>query len=488
MQLTLQRYQAPLRLLLTVLAGAFLALVLNRLWGMETRFFAAAVLGIAAVGVSMPFLPRFSDYLLAALFFSVPLTAFAKYLFLSSYSDREQGIMRFSGAFNVGPVDLVLAALFAMWLIRVLVTRTDQLPRLERPDLLVALLVVAYVLSIPGAPDRAAAIFALGYLGRYLLVYLYVSRNFHRRHIPWLVLAIGVTILVESGLAGIQATTGKWVGLALDRGRGVRLDEQYTVPGIESRHRATGTVSESHTFGIYMTMLVAYAFLLTFYRGVPRMVRNGALVLFALGAASIALSLSRSAWLSSGIALLLLWAVRIWWGERQLILPTLLVPFLLTPALPWAVQILIERFSGQSELITERFDQYPVAWAIWQDHFFFGFGVGNYMKALERYNITGAAELPVHNVFLWCGAETGLLGVIAFFGIIFTTILRSWKLAVRGDEPVRRVALAVMAGVLAYFIDGLSDPLYREPVVYMMFWLSVGLSVALVRIAREAPA
>ena len=471
-----------------MLAGAFLALVLNRLWGMETRYFAAAVIGIALVGVSMPFVPRFSDYLLVALFFAVPLTAFAKYLFLSGYSDREQGIMRFSGAFNVGPVDLLLCGLFGMWLIRILVTRVDKFPRFERPDLLVVLLVVAYVLSIPGSPDKRAGIFAIGYLIRYLLVYLYVSRNFQRRHIPWLVVAIAMTILVEGGLAGIQYTTGKWVGLALDRGRGVRLDEQYTVPGIESRHRATGTVSESHTFGIYMTMLVAYAFLLTLHRGVSRTVRNVALILFVIGGASVALSLSRSAWLSCAVVLALMWIVRVWWGERQLILPTLLTPILVTPVLPWAVQIFIERFSKGGELITERFDQYPVAWAIWQDHFFFGFGVGNYMKALDSYNIGGAAELPVHNVFLWCGAETGILGVIAFFGIIFTALLRCWKLAVRGEEPVRRLALAVLAGILAYFIDGLSDPLYREPVVYMMFWTSVGLSVALVRIAREAPA
>jgi O-antigen ligase len=150
---------------------------------------------------------------------------------------------------------------------------------------------------------------------------------------------------------------------------------------------------------------------------------------------------------------------------------------------PWGLRFIHERFtSAPAEIMTTRFEQWEVAWQIWLDNPFFGFGVGNYMEALAQYNFNWALELPVHNVALWIGAETGLFGLVSFFGVIAAAAARLWRITLAQDRTSALLALALLTALVAYVLDGLTDPLFREPVVFMMFWHIVALSVALTRI------
>jgi hypothetical protein len=478
------------RVALTMVSGALVAALLYRVWSLPTRYIAAIAIGVVLVSISAFFLRRFSDFLLVAFFFSIPLTAFIKSFLLTSsgYGAELRGILLYSGIIGIGLPDLLILGLYGTWFLRIFATRSAPFPRLEKNDLLVGLLVVAYLASVPGTPDRWAAWFAVVYLLRFVLVYFYVSRNFERRHIPWMFLAFFVIIFLETGLATFQYATGRLVGLAMDRGAGVRLDEQYTVPGIEHRNRATGTCYESHTFGLFMAMLAQYAFVMISSRYYGSRYRLFGAALFTLATVSVLVSFSRSAWISLAIAVSIGWWVHLYrWREKQILIPTMAIGVVVILLSPWALTIVIERFVGKgTELLLARFDQFPVAWSIWRDHFLFGYGVGNYMEALKLYNVQGVIELPVHNAFLWLGAEAGVVGVTAFFSIALTAMVRSWKVARAHRDPTCRVALAVSCGIVAYLIDGLTDPLYREPGIYMMFWVSVALSVALVRIDREA--
>lgn len=472
---------------LTIAAGMLLAIILNRLWLLETRYFVAVVIGIVLVSIAAFFVRRFSDFLLVCFLLSIPLTGFSKNFFMKSlYGPEMSGILVYSGTIALGLPDILLGGLYVMWFVRIFVLRSEAPPRFEKNDALLFLLILAYALSIPGTPDTAAAGFAFYYLLRFSLVYLYISKNFSSRHIPWLFIGFFLAIFCESGLATFQYLTGKWVGLAMDRGTGVRLDQQYIVPGIEHRNRATGTSYESHTFGLYMSMMAQFAFVMTasfFHKKKYSLI---SLVLFILAMLSVLISFSRSAWLSCAIALVVAWAVRIFlWKEKALLKPTVILGCILLLGSPWALNIIIERFTtAGGELLWSRFEQYPIAWNIWSDHFLFGYGVGNYMEALKIYNRPGILDLPVHNVFLWLGAESGLVGVFAFFGILFTALRRSWKMIVLRHDPNSRIGLAVFCSLIVYLLDGLTDPLYREPVAYMCFWVLVALSVALVRIER----
>jgi O-antigen ligase len=272
----------------------------------------------------------------------------------------------------------------------------------------------------------------------------------------------------------------------MDRGAGVRLDQQYTVPGIEHRNRATGTCYESHTFGLFMAMLAQYPFVMMSSRYHGNRYRLYGAALFTLATVAILVSFSRSAWISFAIAVLVGWGVHLLvWREREILVPTMFVGVVALLLSPWALSIVIERFASTgADLLLARFKQFPVAWHIWTDHFVFGYGVGNYMEALKTYNRPGVLNLPVHNVFLWLGAETGVVGVVAFFSIAIGSLVRSWRVLRNHRDPACRVALAVFCGLVAYLFDGLTDPLYREPGIYMLFWSSAALSVALTRMDR----
>lgn len=482
------RHNVFLQYSLTIIAGALLAVLLHKLWSLENRYIMVISVGVILISLSTFFIRRFHDFLLVAFFFSIPFAGFVKTLFYLSlgYDDRYSGILLYSGIIGVGILDVLLFGLYAIWFIRIFVLHKQKIPLPDKNDTLIFLLVCAYILSSITAPDKAAALHSIMYLLRFVAIYFYISRNFAPHHVHWLFIAIIVIIIGESALAMYQYLTGKLIGLAMDRGAGVRLNEQYIVPGIEHRNRATGTAYESHTFGLYVAILAQFAFVMVSSCFQNKRFRLLSSALFSVVLFSVLVSFSRSAWLSCLIALIIAWFVHIKiWHEKQIILPTMILGLVALILSPWALSIIIERFASAEGLVSARFDQFPIAWNIWTDHFFFGYGVGNYMEALKTYNTPGIIELPVHNVFLWLAAEAGLIGVVLFYWIAFAAIRRAWKIARRKAHPQRRIALAVFCGLIAYLLDGLTDPLYREPVVYTMFWLMVAISAALIRIDKN---
>lgn len=469
-------------------AGAVLAFVCYHLWSLKTQHLVVIVIAVVLMSFSMLFLRRFSDFLMVSLLLSVPLASFTKSFFFNSWDHdlRAKAAMRFSGIVAISVPDILLAGLYFMWALNVVVLRTQPLPRLQRSDWLPLLLVAAYVFSIPGSPEPKAALFALYFLLRHVFLYFYLSRHLKARHLPWVIVAVCLAIIPETMLAMFQYATGKWLSLAWSRGAGDGLDKQYVVPGIEHIKRATGTTFDSHSFGIYLAMLAPFPIVVAFARATRPVYRTFWIGVFVLAMIAIVLSFSRSAWLSAAIALSAVWIIHLMWGQRDILMPTAVFLLLMLMLAPWWAPLIYERISSAgSELLTSRFDQFPVAWAVWRDHFFFGYGAGNYMEALADYNEPGVIELPVHNVFLWVAAETGLFGVLAFFGMSFAALWRCWKVIRRHREPTCIMALATFGAIFAYMLDGLTDPLFREPVVYMMFWVCIALSVAIARIDRE---
>ena len=466
---------------LTILLGGFLSLGLHKIWSLQNRYIIVISIGVILVSLSVLFIRRFHDFLLVAFFLSIPFAGFIKTLFYMSlgYDEEASGILLYSGVIGVGVVDILLFGLYFVWFIRIFVLRRQTLPESNKHDWVVFLLICAYVFSSIGVPDKAAAWHSIIYLLRFVSIYFYISRNFKEYHIRWLFIAIIIIIIGESLLAIYQYFTGNLIGLAMDRGAGVRLNDQYLVPGIEHRNRATGTAYESHTFGLFLAILAQFAFVLVAACFQNKRFRLLSSFLFILASISVLVSFSRSAWLSCAIPLVFAWYIHIRnWHEKFIIMPTMIILLISMILSPWMLNIVLERFLNSEGLLSARFDQYPIAWNIWKDHFLFGYGVGNYMEALKIYNIQGVIELPVHNVFLWIAAESGLFGVIIFYWIAFAAMLRSWRIARIKNHPYRRISLAVFCGLFAYLLDGLTDPLYREPVIYSMFWLMTGLSLA----------
>ncbi len=476
--------------LLAAAFGAVFAAALYPVWGLEGRWFVIVLVAIGLVSVSMMFAGRFSDFLLVVLLFCVPLAGFTKWLGLEAYPEDVRLAMPISGTLGLGITDFLVAGMYLAWGWRIFVMREERLPRLERLDGWVGLLLLASALSLWGSQDLRLGVFAFEHLVKHALVYFYVSRHLRRDHLPWLAAAIAAAILLEGVLGVLQYREILPPGLILDKGAGSeRLEYQYLVPGIEDVNRATGTTYDSHSLGIYLAMLLPYAVAFLYRQALPARVRLGWGALLVLGTAALVFSYSRSAWLSFGIAALITVAVLVAWRDRHVAVSAAGMAFVAILSAPWVFARVFERFfTAPKGTLTVRFDQFPIAWDMWRDNFLFGSGAGNYMLELNQHNMNWAFDVPVHNVPLFIGAELGLFGVVVYYGLILAAMRRLWGAVRERDEPVSRFALAAFAGLPAYVFDGMSDPLFRESVVYMMFWITVALGVALPRIARAGRA
>ncbi len=216
------------------------------------------------------------------------------------------------------------------------------------------------------------------------------------------------------------------------------------------------------------------------------MKRIAGAAVFFIGLITLVCTYSRAGWFSTAISLCVPIIVFLRWKEKHIVPSIIFMLFMILIPAPWVIDRVFERFSSAPpEIMTARYDQFTVAFNIWKANPFFGFGVGNYMLALDTYNTNWSLELPVHNVFLWLAADTGIFGIILFYGIIFTTLRRLWIIIKKHQYPDCRIALAIFTGLAAYLLDGLTNPLLRESTVYMLFWVLIAMSVALTRICHE---
>jgi O-antigen ligase len=483
-----RRLQNLLRHAAVALLGALFAVFLYKVWSFEYRWFVVAIAGIAMVSIAFMLAPWFSDFLLLMLMLAIPLAGFVKWLFVGFVDAEQLGNVAYSGAMGLGLLDFLLAGLYMSWLGRIFVLREQPLPKLCMTDFWVALLICAYLLSIPGTSEPRLGFHAVANLLKYVLLYFYVSRNLQTRHVYWFLGAIVVAILMQAVLGGYQQQTGQLLGIALDKGAGGEaLEYQYEVPGMENQHRATGTAYDSHSLGLMMGMLLPIPFVMIFARWLPQKMRIVAAGVALLAAATLILSYSRSAWVATAVGLCLLIAILFFrWRETQVI-PGIALGILVTVLVaPWMLESVIDRFANAPfEVLTTRFEQWEVAIDIWMHYPFFGYGVGNYMESLQHFNFGMAAELPVHNVFLWILAESGIFGAFAFYGLILHASLKLWLLARDSGHLIGRMALAIVIAFFIYCLDGMTDPLFREPVVYTIFWFYIALSVVLPRLYAE---
>jgi O-antigen ligase len=449
---------------------------------LELRWLGATVVGVAGIGFAMCFAEVFSDFMLIALMFTLPLVSFSKWFWPEGLAENERGDLIYSGAFGIGLLDLILVALYLSWFYRIFVIKSESLPRLNLLDLFVVWFVVANFIAVIGSPQPFYGLGVVEFLLKYALLYFYISRNIRARHLPWLLGAIAFAIVLEAGLSAYQVSTGKLLGLALDKGAGGdALSYQYSVPGTEGRYRATGTCYDSHSLGHFIAMMLPFPLILCF----TPYVRGGFKLLFGsiagLAFLVVYMSLSRSAWVAIAIALptgiLLILSI---WRERQVI-PALATGLsLIVVITPFAASYVYDRFANSPyEVLTTRFDQYAVALRVWSKFFLLGYGPGNWAEALHRFDYLWLEVLPVHNVALWTATESGLVRLIGFFGIVITAAWRLFTLVRTRRDLAARMGMAAFFAIIISLLTGLTDPTLREPNTFTMYWLVIALSGAL---------
>jgi len=165
--------------------GALFALALYKMWSLDTRWFYVVIAAIVMLSISAMAVSRFSQFLLMLLMFCLPFAGFGKWLFVDSFDAAVIGDQVYAGLISIGIYEFLLAGLYMSWFYRIFVTREQQLPGIKSMDIWVFVVVLTYILSIPGSIEPMFGLFSLVHLLKHVALYFYVTRNFQYRHVRW---------------------------------------------------------------------------------------------------------------------------------------------------------------------------------------------------------------------------------------------------------------------------------------------------------------
>jgi O-antigen ligase len=207
--------------------------------------------------------------------------------------------------------------------------------------------------------------------------------------------------------------------------------------------RASGTyVCPNHLAGLLeMILPLALAFTLTGrFKPTAKVFLGYASVAICTG---IGVSISRGAWVATGIGLLVLFGLLI--RQRGLRLAAVVFGVLLVGAFFFFVKNLsvLQRRIGvvtnEHRLDIVRLQLWRPAYRMWQDHLWWGVGPAHFDVRFRQYRPDDIQMRPqyTHNDYLNTLADWGLVGgaiVASAFGLLFLGVYQSWKFVQRSND------------------------------------------------------
>ncbi|TAM36244.1 hypothetical protein EPN54_05665 [bacterium] len=388
-------------------------------------------------------------------------------------------IMPFSVAIAPAIANTFIGFFSAFFIIKRLITRkaftTDRL----------TLFFFLLFLTVSAISFRNSVSYSTSFQGivkllKYILIFLVCSEEIRdKRHISRIIISICSGVCLASLDALWQMAFG------YDFIHHIGIQAAIGLP------RPTAAFPNPNVFGIYMTALTPLIFglALLYFKGKKRLFMFLPAI---LGAAGIYLTLSRGAGLAIYLAVLFLCVA----GKKKLFTAGLVAILIIYPfVMPknikqWAKDsrynpmILMcgeERVSIQNNTIN-----------MIKHHPFIGVGVNTFSRNYGKYKTAEAEKyaptpdtIYAHNIYLQMAGETGLLGLLAFILFLFQVFRRAFKTLPRlNDGYLKITALSLIACMIAFLINGLTETSLYYPRVAMIFWYLIGLSLALGKFAN----
>jgi putative inorganic carbon (HCO3(-)) transporter len=399
------------------------------------------------------------------------------------------------GGVSVGGMEALLVMILVAWLVRMAARRQIVVPH---PPLLLPWLIWlgAILTSWMVALSLGDALAETIKWVEMLALYLFVVANVERRHLPWL---IGAVLLAGTA----QAILGLYQFLFRAGPAGFLLFGGQFL-------RAYGTFRQPNPYAGYLGLVLPLAYSLALWRlegqppastphashrpQYPLLITVSSLLSFGLMLAALFASQSRGAWIGFAAALVAVSLVR---GGRTTLVFTLLIALLATAGALGGFQgiapTITQRFgdvlAGLSvpDIATaevtdtnfasiERLAHWEAATHMWRDHPWLGVGFGNYAATYPAYAI-GRWLDPLghaHDFYLNVGAETGLVGLLAYVLFWLSAFVLSWR-AVRRSSGFQRAIAAGGLGILVHLsVHNVVDNLFVQG-MYLHMAIVLGL-------------
>jgi putative inorganic carbon (HCO3(-)) transporter len=265
-------------------------------------------------------------------------------------------------------------------------------------------------------------------------------------------------------------------------------------------NRVQGMFAQPNDYGSFSAAVLCVALGLALSRQ-PRSVRITACAVIPVSATALALSVSRGAFVGTGLAIVglavLLPRVRV---RLLLVTIALFVIVLLSSSAqlgPAQLQVVGRRLESSLSGKDNPYDQRPAIWreAVRQiqQRPLLGYGPASFPESsagadgISSASLSGFPDIgrPVgiehaHNVLLTVSAELGLLAAVIVFGFTCHLALALWQTCRRLRGADAGLAIACAAGLLSFVGQGLVDFTLRNPMCVTPLYLITGCALACV--------
>ena len=202
------------------------------------------------------------------------------------------------------------------------------------------------------------------------------------------------------------------------------------------------------------------------------------LTLFVLEFINLALTYSRGCYISVAFALLIV----VWCCDKRLLGFGVFV----LPVIPYVLpkNILTRILSVGSYLkdssVVYRFSIWRGSLKVIQNHWHMGAGVGTaaFMLFYNNYMIGGTIAQHAHNTFMQIAIELSLLGLIVFLLIILYSIKDVCNVVKTSVLKAKFMLVPLISAFAGISIQCFVDYIFYNNIVFMLYWLVLGLLVA----------
>lgn len=272
------------------------------------------------------------------------------------------------------------------------------------------------------------------------------------------------------------------------------LEQLLATPGMQVKRgrplRAQGGLYHYVPYAGELLMLGSLAFGLLVVPRAPGLVRGILFVLFLALVAALLATVTR-AFLA---ALLLSCGVMFWLAQRRLRLIALIGVFLVAAAAGfWFHKQRGYGWVAPDDAGTEYREQ------MWKDslhiiphHLLFGVGPDSVMQFGDQWNVVAYKKFPLrshfHSTYVQLAVDCGLPCLAAWCWLMVAYVVflgRAWKKSAGGDWFVRGAFLGILGGAIGFVVASSIHYTLGDGEVMMLFWLLMGVAMAVVRLNQN---
>ena len=256
----------------------------------------------------------------------------------------------------------------------------------------------------------------------------------------------------------------------------------------EIETRVVSTFENPNVFGEYLIMILP---LIVSMFIVEKSFKHKSFlfVSFVVGCMALIFTWSRGAWLGFLLSMVLYLIVINKKSIALYCVGIIALPFAY-PFFPESIRGRIESIGNMADSSTSyRVHIWEAAWEMLQDWWLtgIGVGVGAFQKIYPSYALSGIETAPhSHNLFFQVFLELGIFGIAAFFFVIIFAARKCCTYLRHGSQrEVKLISSAALVGLLAILTQGLTDHVWYNYRVFLMFWVVLSLVSVTVDLATR---